>query len=104
MWCLSHLANHHQHLDDERAGTLSVDVLTHYASLFFHRRTSSGQVGDARNFVAELFLNITRAMFAEGAVGLDDIWARRSSPLTYWKVDELPGMCLYYTSSQLIPN
>jgi len=102
MWYLSHLANRYWRLDDARAETLSVDALTHDATLFFHRRIGSRQLGDVQNFVTELVVSMTRAMFANGAIRLDDIWARYYSPLTYWTVNELPGMCSLFDLSSTL--
>jgi len=93
MWYLSHLVNL-RYLDDGRAKALSFDALTHSNMLFFHRRIGLGRLDDVRNPVQQLFVNITRAMFADGAIRLDDIWAGMYSPLSYWNVDEVPGMCM----------
>ena len=94
MWYLSHLATDLD-LDEARAEAFSIDALTHYATLFFHSKIGAGEVDDIRNFVAELFVNITRAMFANGPICLDNIWGVRSSPLNYCEIDALPGMCLF---------
>jgi len=103
MWYLSHLVNHWG-LDSDRADTLSVDALMHHNTLSFHDRMWSGQLEDVRTFVQQLLVNITRAMFANGAIRLDDIWAGIYSPLTYWNADEVPGMCMGYTSFNRISN
>jgi len=92
MWYLSHLGRY-WYLDGDRAETLSVDALMHHNTLFLHRRIGYGQVDEVRNSVMELFVKITDAMFADGAICLDDIWAKHYSPLTYW-VNEFPGMCV----------
>jgi len=91
MWYLSHLAGD-LGLDDDRAGTFSVDALMGYNRLFFHRKISFRQVSDVQNSVVELFVNITRAMFANGPIHLDEIWANQFSPKIYWGVSEIPGM------------
>jgi len=103
MWYLSHLVNL-RYLDDGRAKALSFDALTHSNRLFFHRRIGLGQLNDVRNPAQQLFVDITRAMFADGAIHLDDIWAGMYSPLSYWNVDEVPGMCMGYTSFNRISN
>jgi len=92
MWYLSHLVG--PYLDDERAEGLSLEALKHHNTLFLHCTIGSAQQ-DVRNTVAEMSLNITRAMFAEDAKRLDDIWAGYYSPLTYWKLDEFTGTCVY---------
>ena len=93
MWYLSNLTGdkylaHWQ----TKTKSLSVDALTHYAMLFFHRRIGSRQIGGVRASVVERVVNITVLMFADGAIWLDHIWALKWSPLTYWKPNELPGM------------
>jgi len=92
MWYLSHLVG--PYLDDERAEGLSLEALKHHNTLFLHRMIGSAQQ-DVRNSVAEMSLKITRAMFAEDAIRLDDIWVGHYSPLTYWKLDGFPGTCVY---------
>jgi len=89
---ISHLANQDQYLDDQRAKNLSVDALAHHNRLFLHHRIGSGHVDDIQCSVMELFVNITRAMFSNGAVLLDDIWASELSPLDYPSSGMLPGM------------
>jgi len=96
MWYLFHLANY-WYLDGDRAEALPVNSLTHNNELFFHRVLESGQLSGVQNSVHQLFVNITRAMFADGAICLDDIWAGIHSPLTWHNIDELPGMCMVYT-------
>jgi len=103
MWYLSHLANH-GHLDNDRADALSVDPLMHNNVLFFHSMIGFGQLDGVRNSVQQLFVNITRTMFANGAIPLDDIWAGMYSPLTYCNVNEMPGMCMGYTLFNRISN
>jgi len=105
MWYLSHLMSHHPPSPDQaRAETVSTKALTHYATLTLHRRIGSRRVVGIRNTVTELSISIARAMFADGAIRLDDIWATISSPLIYWDVDGLPGMCIFYTLFDLIPK
>ena len=87
----------HQPPDQARAETVSTKALTHYAMLTLHRRVGSRRVAGIRNTVAELSISIARAMFADGAIRLDDVWATNSSPLIYWDVDGLPGMCIFHT-------
>jgi len=72
MWYLFHLANY-WYLDGDRAEALPVDSLTHNNELFFHRGIEPGQLSDVQNSVQQLFANITRTMFADGAIRLDDI-------------------------------
>jgi len=96
MWYLSHLVEY-LHLDRRRADTSSVDALRHYNTLSFHCRILSGQLDDVRTSVQQLFGNITRAMFGNGAICLNDIWAGIYSPLSYCNVYEIPGICMGYT-------
>jgi len=103
MWYLSHLVKY-WHLDGDRAEELSVDALMHDNMLSFHRRIWSGQLDDVRNFVQQLSVNITRTMFSNGAIRLDEIWGADISPLSYWDVAELPGMYMGYTSFNRISN
>jgi len=103
MWYLSHLVNL-WHLDSARADALSVDALMHHNTLSFHLRIPSGQLDDVDKAVQQLFVNIMRAMCADGAIHLDDIWTRIYSPLTYCNVDEMPGMCMGYTLFNRISN
>ena len=103
MWYLSHLVNYWD-LDSDRADTLSIDALMHNNTLSFHLRIHSGQLDDVRNSVQQLFVNITRAMFADGAIRLDDIWTRIDSPLRYCNVNEMPGMCMGYILFNRISN
>ena len=103
MWYLSHLAKYWP-LDDDRAESISVDALMHGNTLSFHRRIGFGQLDNVRNSVQQLFVNITRDMFADGAIRLDDIWAGIYSPLFYCNVDEMPGMCMGYTLFNRISN
>ena len=98
MWYLSHLVNS-SYPDNARAKALSFDVLTHNNRLFFYRRIRFGQLDNVRNTVQQLFVNITRAMFADGAIRLVDIWAAMYSPLRYRNADEVPGMCMEYSTS-----
>jgi len=106
MWYLSHLVNylHLDSLDSDRADALSVDALMHHSTLSFHHRILSEQLDDVRNAVQQLFVNITRAMFADGATRLDDIWAEIYSPLSYWYAGEVPGTCMGYISFNRISN
>jgi len=103
MWYLSHLTEY-GHLDGDRAETISVGALTHNTTLFFHFCIWSGQVDDVHNSVQQLFVNTTCAMFADGAIRLDDIWAGMYSPLTYCNVNEMPGMCMGYILFNRISN
>jgi len=103
MWYLSHLVKY-WHLDSDRADALSVDALMHHNTLSFHDRIKSGQLDDVQNAVQQPFVNITRAMFANGAIRLDDIWTRNYSPLSYWNFDEVPCMCIGYTLFNRISN
>jgi len=103
MWYLSHLVTFWD-LDSDRADTLSIDALMHHNTLSFHRRILSGQLDDVHNSVQQLFVNITRAMFADGAIRLDDIWTRIDSPLRYCNVNEMPGMCMGYILFNRISN
>jgi len=103
MWYLSHLVNFWA-LDSDRADALSVDALMHHNTLSFHDRILSGQLEDVRTSVQQLFGNITRAMFANGAIHLDNIWTGIYSPLSYCNVDEMPGMCMGYTLFNRISN
>jgi len=103
MWYLSHLINC-WHLNSDQADPLSVDALMHQNTLSFHRRIRSGQLDDVRTSVQQLFGNITRAMFADGEIRLDDIWAGVYSPLTYWNPDQVPGMCMGCTLFNRISN
>ena len=103
MWYLSHLANY-LHLDSDRADALSVDALMHHNTLSFHLRIRTGQLDGVRTSIQQLFVNITRGMFADGAIRLGDIWAGIYSPLTYCKAEEVPGMCMGYTSFNRISN
>jgi len=92
MWYLSNLADN-PYLDDDRAETVSVDALMHTSIPFLHSKIGFGQ-DDVRTFVVELVLNITRAMFADGAIRLGDIWCRWNSPLCLCEFDALPGTCI----------
>jgi len=103
MWYLSHLVNL-GYLDNGRAKALSFDALTHSNRLFFHYRIGLRQLDDVRNSVQQLFLNITRAMFADSATRLDDIWGGTYSPLSYWNADQVPGMCMGYSLFNCISN
>jgi len=103
MWYLSHLAKYWP-LDDDRAKTISVDALMHNNTLSFHCRMWSGQLDGVRTSVQQLLLNTTRAMFADGAIRLDDIWTGIYSPLSYWNPDEVPGTCMGYTLFNRISN
>jgi len=103
MWYLSHLVNFWD-LGSDRADALSVDALMHHNTLSFHDRMWSGQLEDVRTFVQQLFVNITRTMFSDSAIRLDDIWAGIHSPLRYWNADEVPGMCMGYTLFNRISN
>ena len=94
MWYLSYLAKTYLDLDGDRAETVSVDALMHHHMLFLPRKIGSGQVDEVRNSVMEPLVKITHAMFANGAIRLDNIWARRYSPLTYWVGSEFPGKCV----------
>jgi len=101
MWYLSHLASN-LYLDHARAETLSYGALTYYATLFLHRTIGSEQVDNAWKSVREQAVKVARGMFANGAMPLDNIWAASDSPLTYWKPNQLPGMCMLYTLFYLI--
>ena len=103
MWYLSHLVNY-WHLDSDRADALAIDALMHHNTLSFHLRIRSGQLDDVRNSVQQLFLNTTRVMFADGAIRLDNIWTGSYSPLRYWDLDEVPGMCMGYNIFNRISN
>jgi len=103
MWYLSHLVNFWD-LDSDRADALSVDALMHHNTLSFHLRIRSGQLDGVRTSIQQLFVNITRGMFADGAVRLDDIWAGIYSPLGYCNVYEVPGMCMGYILFNCISN
>jgi len=103
MWYLSHLVNYWD-LDSDRADALSVDALMHHDMLSFHGRIWSGQLDGVRTSVQQLFVNITRAMFANGAIHLDNIWTRIYSPLSYWNPNEVPGMCMRCTLFNRISN
>jgi len=94
MWYLSHLVDYYRYLDYDRAETSTVDVLTHYDILFLHRRIGSGHVVAVQNSLAEPVMKITHAMFAEGAICLDNICVERNSPLSYWRFDEFPSECM----------
>jgi len=104
MWYLSHLANPYWPLDRDRAETVSDDALISINTLFFHRRIGYGQPDNVGNSVQQLCVNIMHAMFANGAIRLDEIWAGPNSPLSYCKVDELPGTCMRFTLFYLILN
>jgi len=101
MWYLSHLTEYGS-LDSDKAETSSVDALTPSNELFFHCSIGFGQLDDVRNSVQQLIVNITRAMFANGAIRLDDIWAGIYSPLRHCNTNELLGMCMGYTLFYLI--
>jgi len=103
MWYLSHLVNYWD-LDSDRADALSVDALMHHNTLSFHDRILSGQLDGVRTSVQQLFVNITRGMFANGAIHLDNIWTGIYSPLSDCNVDEMPGMCMGYTLFNRISN
>jgi len=103
MWYLSHLTKY-WYLDGDRAKTLSVDALMHQNTLSFQRCIGFGQLDDVRNFDQQLFVDLTRAMFADGAIRLDKIWAGIYSPLRCWNFDEVPGTCMRYTLYYLISN
>jgi len=103
MWYLSNLTEPGS-LDGDRVETISVDALTHTTTLFFHCCIQFGQLDDVRNSIQKLLLNITRAMFANGAIHLDDIWAGIDSPLSYWNTNEVPGMCMGYSLFNRISN
>jgi len=90
MWYLSNLMEHGS-LDGNRVETISIDTLSHTTTLFFHCCIQFVQLDDVQNSVHQLFVNTTRAMFADGAIRLDDIWAGIYSPLSYWNPDEVPG-------------
>jgi len=113
MWYLSYLANRYWSMNDDRANwsmdgdrtkTVSIDVLAHNSGLFFQHMIGFGHLDDVRNFVQQPFANLTRAMFANGAIRLEEIWGETYSPLAYWNLDELPGMCMGYTFFHLISN
>jgi len=103
MWYLSHLVDNWD-LDSDRADTLSVDALMRHNTLSFHSRMGSEHLDGVRTSVHQLFMNTTRAMFANGAIRLDDIWTRNDSPLRHWYADEVPGMCMVYTLFNRISN
>jgi len=103
MWYLSHLVKFWA-LDSDRADALSVDALMHHNTLSFHLRIQSGQLDGVRTSVQQLFGNITRAMFANGAIYLDNIWTRIYSPLNYCNVNKMPGMCMGYILFNHISN
>jgi len=103
MWYLAHLITHGS-LDGDRAETISVDALMHNTTMFFHFWIRFRQLDDVRNTGQQLSMNITRDMFANGAIRLDDIWAGFYSSLTYCNVDEMPGMCMGYTLFNRISN
>jgi len=103
MWYLSHLTEYGS-LDGDKAETSSVDALTPSNELFFHCSIGFGHLDDVRNTVQQLIVNITRAMFANGAIRLDDIWAGIYSPLRQCNTNELLGMCMGYTLFYLISN
>jgi len=102
LWYLSHLVNIYR--DGDRAETFSIDALMHNNTLFLHDTMGCGKLDDVGNSVQQLFVNITRAMFADGAIRLDDIWAGIFSPLFYWNPNEVPGMCMGYTLFNYISN
>jgi len=104
MWYLFHLVDRYWTRNDERAETLCVEALTQNNRLFFHSRIGFGQLDDVRNSVQQLFVNTTRAMFADGAIRLDDIWAGIYLPFHYCDTDELSGMCMGYTLFYLVSN
>jgi len=103
MWYLSHLVNSWD-LDSDRADALSIDALMHHNTLSFHHMMRSGQPDDVRNAVQQLLVNSTRAMFANSAIRLDDIWAGVCSPLNYCNVNEMPGMCMGYILFNRLSN
>jgi len=103
MWYLSHLVTFWD-LDSDRADALSVDALMHHNTLSFHRKILSEQLDDVQNAVQQIFVNITRDMFANGAIRLDYIWAGTYSPLNYCNVEEMPGMCMGYILFNRISN
>jgi len=103
MWYLSHLIDYWA-LDSDRADALSVDALMHHNALSFHCRMWSGQLDGVRTSVQQLFVNITRPMFADGAIRLDDIWTGTYSPLRHCNVNEMPCMCMGYSLFNRISN
>jgi len=103
MWYLSHLVKYWP-LDDDRAKTMSVDALMHNNTLSFHCARGFGQLEDVCNSIQQLFVNTAHAMFANGAIHLDDIWAGIYSPLRYSNVYEMPGTCMGYTLFNRISN
>ena len=104
MWYLFHLVDRYRARNDERAETLSVEALTQNNRLFFHSKIGFGQLDGVRNSVQQLFVNTTHAMFADGAIRLDDIWAGIHVPFQYCDTNELLGMCMGYTWFYLILN
>ena len=92
IWYLSHLVDYWRS-DDDPPETLSVDALTHCNMLRLHQTIGFEQVDDIRNSVVELVVKITRAMFADGALCLDDVWAGPFSPMRSCMIEELPGTC-----------
>ena len=102
MWYLSHLTES-EPLDGDRA-EISVYALMHNTTLFFHYCMQFGRPDNVQNFIQKLLVNITHAMFSNGAIHLDNIWAGMYSPLSYWNADEVPGMCMGYTLFNRISN
>jgi len=104
MWYLFHLVDRYRARNDGRAETLCVEALTQNNRLFFHSRIGFGQLENVRNSVQQLFVNTTRAMFADGAIRLDDIWAGIYLPFHYCDTNELLGICMRYNLFYLISN
>jgi len=89
---LSVLVDLDNFLDNSPADKISLDALAHHNILFFYRQiVGSRRLEGAPKSVIELFSNITRTLFAEGAKPLVDIWPLPSSPLFYFHLGNLPG-------------
>jgi len=92
MTYLSLLVDLDNFLDDSRAKEMPFDTLANHNSLFFYRRiVGSRRLKGAPKSMIDLFANITRTLFADGAKPLVDNWLVPSSPLYYFNFGRYPG-------------
>jgi len=78
--------------DNSRAKEISPGTLANHNVLFFHRKIMGSQQREgAPKSVVELCVNTTRALMADGAKPLAEIWLLPLSPLTYFSFSSRPG-------------
>ena len=68
---------------DEPSEKASCEVLKDHNMLFFHQIQGSPLPDDAKKRMFKTIADTTRAMFANGAENLDDIWLASMCPYTY---------------------